>query len=283
MVSLPFSFSTAAARGLRAGRVRGVLGAACIATVLGMAASAVQAASHIGLLGEVWFNTDPYANLPAEARVKDAILSATEDAMRARPADGRFIATAFDYPQGANTVISSGTGAGTVADFLGTDAASLVLRDGAIVPREPLRLSLWRFTGTLLLAPNTTYDFRISSDDGNATWMGHPAGVYPEYPDHETRTFRVSGTFQMDCCLFSHTTGDDGAVPFKMIFYERYGNTGLRMDWRAAGTEDYGVLQGPMLSRGDTLAPSPIPLPAAGWMLLVALGGLGAVGWRRRA
>jgi hypothetical protein len=35
-------------------------------------------------------------------------------------------------------------------------------------------------------------------------------------------------------------------------------------------------------ARLDVRAPAVVPLPAAGWLLLAALGGLGAVGWRRR-
>lgn len=257
-----------------------VLSLSAVAATVAFETPSAQAATLSGLAGEVWFNTDPYTGLPGHARTQTNILDALETSMRARAADGSFVATALNYPQGADTVSSSSGVGGQLSDFLGSDHASFTLNEGASIPAQPLRQSVWRFTGTLLLSPLTSYDFRITSDDGNAIWLGHDAGSYPELPTVAPISFLTSGAFPHNRTEFTFTTGADGQEGFKMLFYERFGNTGLRLDFRETGTSDFRVLAGNVLAHGNS--PAPIPLPAAGWLLVTALGGMGLIGRLRR-
>lgn len=251
-----------------------------VAATMVLAAPSAQSTTLSGLAGEVWFNTDPYTGLPGNARTQTNILDAVETAMRARAADGTFIATALNYPQGADTITSSTGVGGQLPDFLGSDHDSFALNDNVSIPAQPLRQSVWRFTGLLLLSPLTSYDFRVTSDDGNAIWLGHDAGSYPEFPTVAPVSFLTSGAFPHNRTEFTFTTGADGQEPFKMLFYERFGNTGLRLDFRETGTSDFRVLGGTALAHGNS--PAPIPLPAAGWLLVTALGGMGLLARLRR-
>ncbi len=184
---------TAPSQGLgRLGAALGArLGMVWLATVLTLAGTAAQATTlTAGLMGEVWFRADPWAveggqSVPSGARSKERAILEAEAIMAGRPADASFVSTGLDYPQGADTVQSSNNNdaasplqGASVQDFLGTDFASFVLREGVSAPASaPLQQSLWRFTGVLRLDPLTTYHFRLSSDDGHAIWVG-AVGTY---------------------------------------------------------------------------------------------------------
>ena len=290
---------TAPSQGLgRLGAALGArLGMVWLATVLALAGTAAQATTlTAGLMGEVWFRADPWAiegsqSVPSGARSKERAILEAEAIMAGRPADASFVSTGLDYPQGADTVQSSNNNdaasplqGASVQDFLGTDFASFVLREGVSAPASaPLQQSLWRFTGVLRLDPLTTYHFRLGSDDGHAIWVG-AVGTYGVAGAPEPDALRGPGIFGVECCLFSVTTDETGMTPFKLIFYERYGVTGLRVGVRRDGEMQHTALGGDTLARridGDA-GVGVVPLPAAGWLLVSGLAGLGVLGRRRR-
>lgn len=271
-----------------------------------LAAPPAQAQAFLdGWQGEVWWRMDLYADNPlfasdglgtldsgssgtTDERIKENILPRAQIALDSRPADGTFTASAIDYPQGDFTdVIRSSNGDGvsgaSVADFLGTDMPSFVAH--VPVPADqPLSRSLWRFSGQLRLDPNTEYEFRVRSDDGNATWFG---------PDHnpdtnflDSSSFRASGSFTAGdpdafCCVVRRTTDDTGLLDVSMIFYERYGFTGLRMRYSTAESDfaTFTTVGGDMMVRDSGVGV--IPLPASAWLLLSGLVGLAALGRAR--
>ncbi|MBK5926992.1 hypothetical protein [Rhodobaculum claviforme] len=279
-------------------------GAAALAGLLMLAAPPIQAQQLVpGLKGEVWFGVDLYSNdalffgdglgaLGTSQRTGENILPRAETAIASRPADGTFVSTALNYPQDADTIKSSrapATEIGGLEDFLGTDHATFTLRDGVTEPARPLEFSLWRFTGVMQLTPGVTYEFRIRSDDGNATWLGFDPATDPVFPTVAPNSFRASGTFDptdpdVVCCRYRVTAEGDGLMPFKMLFYERQYDIGMRMQ---AATEQEGdafvtfsVVGGEMLRHDAPVGV--IPVPAAAGLLVSGLMALALVGVRRR-
>ncbi|MBK5926999.1 VPLPA-CTERM sorting domain-containing protein [Rhodobaculum claviforme] len=284
-----------------------------LATALGLVCAGVmalptaQAQSLLeGLHGEVWWRTDLYEDtalfrtvdsfgrLAAVQRVKDNILPRAAAVFDSRPADGTFVARAIDYPQGefTDTIQSTDDAAkglvgAPVSDFLGADWPGFTAHV-PIPATQPLNRSLWRFTGVLRLQPGVAYEFRIRSDDGNGTWFGPKS---PEVDLLDTSSFRASGTFNPSdpnaiCCRIRVTPDETGLVDFTMIFYERYGVTGLRMRYSTEvdGNGDFvnfTTAGGEMLARDSGVGV--IPLPASAVLLLTGLFGLGLVARSRRA
>ncbi|MBK5925834.1 hypothetical protein CCR87_00425, partial [Rhodobaculum claviforme] len=311
----------------RAGRI-----ATALLCAAGLAAFAPQPAAAQtlapGLKGEVWLQlpfllgnetADLYADLPAfrdidtlgaSMQTNSALRTAANVLPRAgaffdsRPPDGTFTSTALKYPW-ATDDISSGPET-TMLDFLrrsaedAGDYASFTLRDGLTEDAlEPIiRQSVWRFTGALVLSPDTVYQFRIRSDDGNASWLGFDPAVGPSYaldPDRtdpqRARNFNPSGTFDAGdgrCCVYTFDTAEhqhafdaDGnaVVAFQLLFYERFGKAGLRMLF-STETDDTGAFMNYQIVGDDMLVRSDpgvgvIPLPASAVLLVSGLLGLG--------
>ncbi len=119
-------------------------------------------------------------------------------------------------------------------------------------PNNPATFTFNQSGGVIDFRPDTPQDSIVfeTTFDGVKTWIGFGGTV----------TDDIIGGRNMGIT----TTFDDGAVDFKE-------GTALEI-LRAAEGETF-----------RTASLQPIPLPAAGWMMLAALGGLVAMGRRRQA
>lgn len=193
------------------------------------------ATAHSGLFGEMWDVASARSLTEAQASIDGVAPTAT------------FRATLLDYPSGADTLPSGKS----LSDFLSHDAPSLVGLD------PQMTTSVLRFAGFIDIAAGE-HALTVASDDGFGLWIGGA-----RVAAHEgQRAFRTTSTVV--------SLAEGGRLPFELIFFEHYGNTGLRV-----------ALDGAPLG-ADRLStqPAAIPLPAAGALLLAALGGLALL--RRR-
>lgn len=154
-----------------------------------------------------------------------------------------FLSTAIDYPNGNQNVQRSNL---TLAQFLGGDAASIVGNGTAAITT-----SVFRFTGLVNLVPGTQ-NFALGSDDGFRLTLNNTVVTEQNTP----RGFRFT-TIDSDV--------GSGIVPFELIFYENFGNTGVEF-----------------FIDNVLAVPAPVPLPATLPLGLAALSVFGFMGWRRR-
>ncbi len=155
---------------------------------------------------------------------------------RGLTADATFTSSAIDYPAGADTLSSNKT----LAAFLGADAASID-RNAEL----ELTTSVAVFRGWLDLASGPL-KFSVGSDDGFALFVGGTELSRFSNP----RAFKTTDVM-----------ADLGAgrTPFELIYYENFGNTGVR--FAIDGTIVTGVAP-----------PAAIPLPATAPLVLLGLG-----------
>lgn len=154
-----------------------------------------------------------------------------------------FHSTGIDYPAGATGSISSGT---SLSNFLGGttgDGGSIVGTDAS-----DLLLSVFRFTGFVDLTAGA-HTFDLGSDDGFRLTIGGTQVAIQA-------TERGFGTTSVNADLGA------GVQAFELIYFEDDGNTGI--EFKIDGSVVTGVA-------------APVPLPAAGWMLIAGVGGLAAL------
>lgn len=217
------------------------------AAAIGALMLAASGSAAATFQGEFWDVTaSPGAGDPASDKIDTLgdVLSIVEGS-DARAPDATFKSTGIDYPQGPQ---GPGATSDTLADWLGTDSASLSGSSGV-----SMLGSIFRFTGSIFLDAGTN-NLSVGSDDGYRLSIG---GSVVNSVD-ATRPFSTDS--------FTYTnSGAAGATPFELIFYE-----------------DNQVAVGVEFKKDGQIA-APVPVPAAGIMLMTALGGLGgAAGLRRR-
>lgn len=183
------------------------------------------------ITGEVFSGIGPFSSVQA-----------AENAINASTATATFVSTGINYPAGGN-VINSAT---TLAGFLGPDAGTIV-GDGT----APITQTVFRFTGLIELEPGAQ-TFSVGSDDGFRLTVN---GV--RVAEHSGPRGFSTNTAVAD--------PGSGFVPFELLFYENFGNSGVR------ATID-----------GAVIVAASIPLPAGLPLILAALLGLGLVGGKRR-
>jgi len=186
-----------------------------------------QASAAATFQGEFW---DASGAVRSLARA-DAIIGAGDPT-------ATFTSTAIDYPNGGTGSFNSRN---SLVNFLGADAGSIV-GDGSV----NLRSSVFRFTGYLEIIPGVS-NYGLFSDDGFRLTIDRNVVSQQNSP----RGFRETST---DADLGS------GIVPFELIFYENFGNTGVEFYINNA-----------------LAAPSPVPLPPSAPLVLLALGALMAL------
>ncbi len=155
-----------------------------------------------------------------------------------------FESTAIDYP---NRGVSVRSGRTSLADFIGTDAATILGNGSA-----RLGTSVFKFSGRLDLVAGE-YEISVGSDDGFRLFFNGINVAEQVRP----RPFRLT-TLPVTVT---------GTSDFELYYYENFGNTGV--EFRIDG----GIV--------DTTFLAPIPLPASFPLLVLALGGLGLVARRR--
>ncbi len=208
-------------------RLRGAIAFAFFAAALPL--SPVHAATF---QGEFWATPGPSANInQAIAAISGATPTAT------------FISTAIDYPNGNRNTQRSNQ---TLTQFLGADAASIV-GDGT----EQITTSVFRFTGFLDLVPGQQ-NFSLASDDGYRLTIDGNIISERSAP----RSFRSTAL---------DANAGSGTVPFELIFYENFGNTGVEFFIDSA-----------------LAAPAAVPVPATLSLGLTGIAAFAMLGWRRR-
>lgn len=162
-----------------------------------------------------------------------------------RAADATFKSTGIDYPTGPQ---GPGQTANSLASWLGADGASL-----SGLGNVPMLGSIFRFTG-LIFVDQGINNFTVGADDGfRLTIDGMLAG-----------SFGGTKAFTQYQTPFDNA-GAAGLRSFELVFYED--------NQVAVGVE----------FRKDGMVVAPVPVPAAGLMLLGGLGLLGAMRARSKA
>ncbi|WP_300029227.1 VPLPA-CTERM sorting domain-containing protein [uncultured Roseobacter sp.] len=161
-----------------------------------------------------------------------------------RAADATFQSSGIDYPTGP---LGPGSTGQTLASWLGADAASLSGLGGT-----SMLGSIFRFTGSIYVGAGTN-NFTVGADDGFRLTID----------GNEVASFGGTAPFTSYDASYDNV-GAAGIKSFELIFYE---------DNRVAVGVDFRV---------DGEVVNPVPLPASAFMLLAALGGVGAVARRRR-
>ena len=203
-----------------------------LAMGLGLAPIAASAAT---ILGEFW-----------DASSRIATLDDALDIIATGPATATFDSSGIDYPDGDTNIIPDAT---TLADFLGSDAASL---SGA--QDTTMEQSVFRFTGFLSLDDADTL-FSVGSDDGfQLTIDGDVISSFTRL-----RSFGVT-----------ETTANLGAgiFAFELIYWENLVETGVEFEINGETVTGVSV-------------PTVVPLPASGLALLAGLAGFGVMRLRR--
>lgn len=181
--------------------------------------------------GEFWDASGPVRNM----NEADAIIAAGAPT-------ATFTSTLIDYPKGAQNVTNSNNT--TLAQFLGTDAASIVGPSNS-----SLRRSVFRWTGFVDLLPGTQ-TFTVQSDDGFRLTIGGNVVA---------QRFGQRG--------FGGTTSTidagEGKLPVELIFFENQGRTGVEFYIDSAYA-----------------APVAVPLPAGFPLLAFGIAGFAMI--RRR-
>jgi hypothetical protein len=162
-----------------------------------------------------------------------------------RAADATFTSTGLQYPTNPPGQTSQ-----SLASWLGDDADTLSGLGGT-----PMLGSIFRFTGWIDINDGDT--LAIGSDDGYRLTIGGTV----------VQTVDATRAFQTDTFAFN---GASGLQSFELVFWE---DNSTQVGLSAS-------LNGQIIT-GDH--PAPVPLPAAGWMLLAGLGGLVAVKRRKAA
>lgn len=135
----------------------------------------------------------------------------------------------------------------TLSDFLNADAASI---DPTTAGGLDFQESVIRLTGKVLLNDGDQID--VTSDDGFRLIIG--GNTFTEFTGLRGPNNTTSGTW----------SGGDGVFDVTLWYFE--------------GNESQAQL---ISNLGDYVAP--IPLPAAGWMLLAGIGGIAAMKRRKKA
>ncbi len=149
-------------------------------------------------------------------------------------------------------------------------------------------------------ADGATFTFPItggnSAEDGALTILHDGSGVTLSTLDAADETEATVGNFVIDTAaetVFGDVIGGPGGLEF-FTFGEAEGGIGLDIAAPLAGalTSVFGAADltgvpfgvattAPEFDTGES--PAPVPLPASALLLVAALGGLGALGRRRRA
>lgn len=157
-----------------------------------------------------------------------------------------FESTGVDYPQGAVDTVNNTS---TLADFLGTDAASLSGAGDSLLDQ-----SVFRFTGFVDLAPGAN-TFTVASDDGFRLTIGN---LVLEFGAERT---------------FAETTVTsdigDGLTAFELIFFENTDVLGIEF-----------LIDGVVAAPADP--PAVIPTPGGLPLALTGVAMLGVAMLRRR-
>lgn len=186
--------------------------------------TATSPAMAATFFGEFWDASSPLSNLnDADAVISSQAVTST------------FTSTGIDYPNGSTTRIGSGT---TLANFLGSDAASIIGPSNSTLQR-----SVFRFTGFLELLAGPQL-FTVGSDDGFRLTIGGT---------------QISQRFSNRGFATTSTTVDAGIglTAFELIFYENSGRTGIEF------AIDNAIA-----------TPAPVPLPQGLPLIAAALGAL---------
>jgi hypothetical protein len=155
-----------------------------------------------------------------------------------------FRSTGIDYPNAGGSITSDTT----LADFLGADAATLSGNGDS-----NLRTSVFQFSGSLGLTGVQTIS--VGSDDGFVL----------KFDGIEVLGFSKPRAF-------GYTTGSfdlSDVKVFELTYYENYGNTGVEF-----------LIDGTVVN--PSMAPAPVPVPAALPLLGAAIAVLGGVRRLRR-
>ncbi|MEO1614560.1 MAG: PEP-CTERM sorting domain-containing protein [Planctomycetota bacterium] len=229
---------------------------ALFTTSVGFSAANCRA-EFVGLTG-TWHRDASFGTLNT---IDDAL-----NAVDGRIGDARFGVIDIDYPAGSVNTVS--TGSTSLVDFLGTNAYGIQARSGMSLTDSlysQLTNSVFVFSGTLDVDEthdNDTSDsgidvtFRVGSDDGFRLMIGTQV-----LGSHNVRGFQNT---DLD---FEFSTA--GQYDFELVYFERAGNTGVDLDWRAGGGSTF-----------ESISISAIPEPSS--LAMLGLVSAGLVSRRRR-
>lgn len=180
-------------------------------------------------------------------------MNAAETWASSNAATASFESTKVDYPNGSSNSVADST---TLSSYLGVDAASL---SGS--GSSTLGGSVFRFTGWVDLIAGTN-TVQVGSDDGFKLYYYDDLGAKTLLSQHQGA--RAYGT------TAGTLNSAGGPVKFELWYFENGGSTGVTFSTN-------GALAAPV----D--APAAVPLPAAGALLIGAMGAFGALRRRKKA
>lgn len=175
------------------------------------------------------------------------------DYAKANDATAQFTSSMLDYPNAGRVVSSRGT---TLEAFIGATDAKTIIGNG----QTNLRYSVFKFSGYLNLDPGI-YEMTVGSDDGFRLIFSEKDKDRVVAERARPRGFR--GT--------TENVKVAGDTFFTLYYFENRGRTGVTF-WVDGNVVDE-----------NSLAPSPVPLPAGMPLLLASLVLLGILRSRGRS